>query len=100
MWDGKAEIQQVPTECPTMINETVCVQADVTITPNVEVGTIDTFCVGPPVIGACNGEVVQESTFSVSQNICVQIPFNFSVEAVATPSGMVCGSPSPGGCTE
>ncbi|MDD4766084.1 MAG: hypothetical protein PHF87_00675 [Desulfotomaculaceae bacterium] len=84
--------------CPAMVNETVCVQADVTITPSVVVGTIESFCVGEPVIGACPGTLVEECTFTVSQNICVQIPLAFSAVAAAVPTGTVCGTPAVGGC--
>jgi hypothetical protein len=88
--------QQV--ECPAVVNETVCVQADVTITPNVVVGVIQSFCVGGPLIGVCPGTPAQQCTFSVSQNICVQIPLIFSASATAEPSGIVCGTPGVGPC--
>ena len=87
-----------PVLCPATVHETVCVQASVTITPEVTVGEIESFCVGGPVIGACPGTPETECTFTISQNICVQIPLNFSANAVATPSGMVCGTPSIGTC--
>ena len=96
--DSSVEILQAPTECPAIVNETVCVQADVTITPSVVVGTIESFCVGEPVIGACPGTPVAECTFTVSQNICVQIPLTFSAVAAAVPTGIVCGEPAVGGC--
>lgn len=86
--------------CPAIVNETVCVQADVTITPSVVVGTIESFCVGEPVIGACSGTPVAECTFTVSQNICVQIPLTFSAVATALPKGIVCGAPLVGACAE
>jgi len=86
-------------ECPTTVSETVCVQAEVTITPNVLVGTIDSFCVGAPEIGACTGTSVEVCTFTVSQSICVQIPLTFSATATAAPTGIVCGTPGVGGCT-
>jgi hypothetical protein len=85
--------------CPAIVNETVCVQADVTITPSVVVGTIESFCVGGPVIGGCPETPVAACTFTVSQNICVQIPLTFSAVAVAVPVGIVCGTPLAGACT-
>ncbi len=39
--------------CPATVHETVCIQAEVTITPHVEVGDVESFCVGEPIIGAC-----------------------------------------------
>lgn len=85
-------------ECPTIVHETVCVEADVTITPNVEVGQIQSFCVDGPMIGACPGTPSRVCTFTVSQRICVQVPLTFSATATAVPSGIVCGTPDVGPC--
>jgi hypothetical protein len=92
-----AQVDQ-PVECPAVVHETVCVQADVTISPSVAVGTIESFCVGGPLIGVCPGTPAQQCNFSVSQNICVQIPLTFSATANAVPSGIVCGTPGVGPC--
>lgn len=85
-------------QCPATVHETVCVQANVTITPEVAVGEIASFCVGGPVIGACPGTPVMDCTFTVSQNICVEVPLTFSANATAVPSGIVCGTPLSGPC--
>jgi hypothetical protein len=92
--------RQLGEECPSTVHETVCVQAEVSIAPMVTVGTIETFCVGGPVIGACPGTVspTETCTFTVSQNICVQIPLAFSATAAAVPTGIVCGTPAVGAC--
>lgn len=84
--------------CPAEVHETVCVQAEVTITPAVDVGSITTTCVGGPVIGACPGTPAQSCTFVVSQNICVDVELDFSADATAVPHGIVCGTPSIGAC--
>jgi len=94
-----AAVPNAPITCPATVHETVCVQADVIITPAVEVGEIESFCVGGPVIGACPGTPVLECSFTVSQNICVQVPLSFSADATAVPSGIVCGTPSVGTCS-
>lgn len=92
----------VPAQCPALVHDTVCVQAEVTIDPSVAVGDIESFCVGGAVIGACPGETAPSDscTFTVSQNICVQIPLTFSADAHAVPTGIVCGTPLPGECAE
>jgi|GEM_PF-1171957 hypothetical protein len=92
--------QEEPMLCPTTVHETVCVQAGVTITPNVDVGDIESFCVGDPMIGRCPGtpSTTRTCTFIVSQNICVQIPLMFSATATAVPIGIVCGTPEVGPC--
>jgi hypothetical protein len=84
--------------CPTTVNETVCVEALVTINPQVTIGEIQAFCVGDPVIGACPGMPVPFCSFQVSQNICVQVPLTFDAIAKAEPTGIVCGTPTVGGC--
>ena len=98
--DSSINIQQAPAECPAIVHETVCVQAEVTITPVVVPGTIESFCVGEPIIGDCPGILVDECTFTVSQSICVQIPLTFSASATAVPTGIVCGTPDVGPCPE
>lgn len=95
--------EQVTTAagCPATVHETVCVQADVTLTPVVTVGTVRSFCVGPPIIGPCVGPTSPSGTctFTVSQQICVQVPLTFSASATAVPTGIVCGTPQPGPCS-
>lgn len=90
----------VPETCPATVNQTVCVQADVTVTPDVDVGDVESFCVGDPTIGGCSGDLSPTGTctFTVSQSICVQIPITFKASAVAVPSGIVCGTPAVGEC--
>lgn len=87
-------------QCPTVVNETVCVQARVTITPDVETGEIRSFCVGNPMIGNCPGtpSTTGDCSFTVSQRICVQVPLTFSADATAEPTGIVCGIPDVGEC--
>lgn len=93
-------IVQTQAECPAFVHETVCVQADIAISPSVDVGDIESYCVGGPVIGACSGtpSPTNTCTFSVSQSICVQIPLTFSAQATAVPTGIVCGLPISGSC--
>jgi len=86
--------------CPTTVHETVCVQAEVTITPKVDVGDIMTFCVDRPFIGACPGTPGRFCSFLVGQNICVQVPLTFDADAIATPAGIVCGEPGVGSCPQ
>lgn len=90
-------LQQEET-CESTVHETVCVQGTVTITPSVVSGTPTSFCVGNPIIGSCPGELRRNCVFTVSQNICVQIPLTFSATASAVGNGIVCGVPDIGPC--
>jgi hypothetical protein len=87
-------------QCPAIVHETVCVQAEVTIAPDVQVGEVRSFCVDQPVIGPCPGipSPTQTCKFEVSQKICVEIPLTFSATATALPNGIICGTPMTGVC--
>lgn len=84
--------------CETTVHENVCVQATVTITPNVISGPSTSFCLENPIIGSCEGTLRRNCVFTVSQRICVQIPLTFSATAEAVANGIVCGEPDIGGC--
>ena len=84
--------------CPTVVHENVCVQGTVTITPSVVSGESSSICIGNPIIGSCPGRLQRFCSFTVSQNICVQIPLIFSATASAAPSGIVCGTTGIGPC--
>jgi len=85
--------------CPTTVNDNVCVQAEVTITPEVTVGDIVTTCLGNPFIGSCPGTPARSCSFFVSQRICVQIPLTFDATAVAASRGIVCDEAGTGACS-
>lgn len=91
-------LQNEDAVCETTVHETVCVQGTVTITPTLTSGESTSFCIGNPVIGRCPGELQESCTFTVSQNICVQIPLTFSATASAVEDGIVCGEPDIGPC--
>lgn len=84
--------------CETVVHENVCVQATVTITPDVNSGPSTSFCLGNPIIGSCPGTLRENCVFTVSQNICVQIPLTFSATAEAVPNGIVCNAVGIGEC--
>ncbi|KGR80272.1 hypothetical protein [Ureibacillus manganicus] len=94
------QVQQDPlTPCPVTVHEEVCVQATVTIRPDVQILPIRSFCRGPARINQpCVGTPQRFCTFTVSQNICVEIPLTFSVTPEAVPTGIVCGIPMEGPC--
>lgn len=85
-------------DCPTVVHENVCVQGIVTILPSVTSGESRSHCLGGPIIGSCPGRLERSCSFTVSQNICVQIPLVFSATATAVPNGLVCGTPGTGEC--
>lgn len=90
--------EQITGGCPVSVHDNVCVEAQVRIKPCVDVGPIQTFCLGNPSFDACEGELLPECTFRVSQRICVQIPLTFAAIACAEPTGIVCDTPGTGDC--
>lgn len=84
--------------CPTTVHDSVCVEAQVRISPEVTVGEIETFCVSEPSIGGCPGTPTPNCSFKVSQRICVQVPLTFNASAEARATGIVCNTPDVGGC--
>ena len=94
----RTDVLQAEDDCPTVVHENVCVQGLVTILPSVTSGESRSHCLGGPIIGVCPGRLEQSCTFTVSQNICVQIPLVFSATATAVPNGLVCGAQGTGEC--
>lgn len=86
--------------CPTVVHENVCVQGTVTITPNLTSGPSKSICLGNPIIGSCPGQLQRFCSFTVSQNICVQIPLTFSATASAVANGVVCGTTDTDDCPD
>ncbi len=80
------------------VHDNVCVEAEVRIKPCVEVGDIETSCLGNPSFRRCEGDLMPECSFRVSQRICVQIPLTFAAIACAEPTGIVCDDPATGDC--
>jgi len=88
-------------ECPTIVSEQVCIQADIKICPKVKVGEIMTYC-DDPIIGKCARVSCSKEAceFTVSRTICVQIPLFFSAETTVYPAGHICGIPEIEPCRE
>ena len=82
----------------SIVHESVCVQARVTIRPCVEVGEITVVPIRNAVIGRCYGQLTECCSFMVSKQICVQVPLEFSAIAAVEPAGIVCGTPRHGPC--
>jgi hypothetical protein len=94
-------------QCPAIAKDTVCLEAQVKIVPEVKIGRILVKCKGDPFIGRCPGTPQKACTFFVSQRIEVKVPLSFDVDVDAEPNGIVCGEPKTdemkdddGECTE
>lgn len=81
-------------ECPAIVSQEVCVQADIKIIPKVKIGRVTTLC-DEPIIGKCAQVACGKDAceFTVSRTLCVQIPLLFSAETIVHPAGHICGTP-------
>ncbi|NMA94808.1 MAG: hypothetical protein GX974_02060 [Clostridiales bacterium] len=84
--------------CPTLVHQRVSVQGTVTITPDIISGPSKTFCIGEPIIGGCPEDLAPSCSFTVAQNICVQIPLFFSATASTVSNGLACDPAMVGPC--
>jgi hypothetical protein len=86
--------------CNKTVHETVFIQAEVTVTPDVEIGDVKYFCQDSSVTKKHGKKPCpkKECTFEVIQKICVEIPLTFSATAAAKPKGIFCGTPQKGKC--
>ncbi|MEI6101861.1 MAG: hypothetical protein WCP73_08490 [Eubacteriales bacterium] len=86
--------------CPAIAKETVCLEAQVKVAPEVKIGKACIVCKGCPFIGRCPGTPQQSCSFFVSQRIHIEVPLAFGACVSACPSGIVCGEPKVFECKE
>ncbi|MDD4170327.1 MAG: hypothetical protein PHD36_08785 [Desulfotomaculaceae bacterium] len=100
-------LKPLPTaQCPVVVNETVCLEADIIIFPKIEVGEIRCFCVGNPVVSPCERSEDREEKpikdkvccFTVQQKINVQIPLVFSARPRVIARDPECSAPVIDSC--
>lgn len=79
-------------KCETVVHEIVYVQAEITITPHVEIKNLKYTCL-EPIIGECPVPGKEKYNFTISQEIAVTIPLEFSAEIEAVTKGIVSTAP-------
>ncbi len=84
-------------DCPSIVNQKVCVEAKVTVNPEAEVGDVHAYCVGKPHFEEC-GKKSCGCTYMVSQMLCVRFSLAISANASAKPAGIVCCEPEVKAC--
>lgn len=72
---------------------TICVP--VKVTPFARPGVTTTHCCGKPIItpgaNTCRGTINGNCTFTISQNICVEVPVEFGATATVGAAVVDCG---------
>jgi hypothetical protein len=83
------------TSCPALINGLVGVEAQVSISPQVQTGPATLQCVGVPKFGPMPGATVAagKCSFIVHQLFSLRIPITLSAMAQATPRHTLCEVP-------
>lgn len=87
-------------DCKSVCHKTVCVEAKVTLTPDVDIGALRTFCVDDPKVVRCPGDPKHSCSFFLNQLVCVQIPLTFTATGTAKAEGIVCNPPFHEPCEE
>lgn len=84
--------------CPAVGYQSITVCAPVTVTPHAEPRTPITKCCGDPTVtpGArtCEGTKNGTCTFTISQDICVAVPVDFSATAEVKDTYVTCNTAS------
>lgn len=87
-----------PCESVFYQKETVCVP--VKVTPYAKAGTAKASCCGQPVVRAgaqCSGSQTS-CTFTIIQNLCIEIPVSFGADIETGTASVECGSVSEEQC--
>lgn len=81
-------------DCPTSIKKIVDVESQVTIVPAIDVGDIQSCCVGKPIVLKCSDHCGcgcdDSCAYLVCQMVCVEIPIKISVSAIAALTEIEC----------
>lgn len=98
--------EQDSRSCTTVASQNATVTVPVIVKPNVKTGDINTFCCGEPKITPspytviCSNQQVKSCSFIITQNICIEIPIEFSAEASAACPRIECGEVENNGCKD
>lgn len=74
-------------ECPATINKTICVETNVKVDSDVDIGDVKSYCVGRPRIEMCYDNEKPHG-YMVNQMVCVRFPLLYSTNATARTYGI------------
>lgn len=87
----------------TIIHQLLNVQAQVTVTPDIDAGKPKVFCVDSKIKPNCHYDKKKKSdkcTFTISQALCVEIPFSIDIDVDVDEGIICCGNPELGPCKQ
>ena len=88
--------EQVDSECTTFTYQSATVSVPVLVKPKVATGNIKTICCGEPILNPSPYKIIcnpssGNCSFVLKQNICIEIPIEFSAEAYVNCPTIECG---------
>ena len=91
--------EQALESCMALTYQSAAVSVPVTVRPKVSTGNINTFCCGEPSINSSPYKIICNSksgncSFILTQNVCIEIPIEFSAEAYTGCPIIECGEVS------
>jgi hypothetical protein len=91
-------LQLEPETCTSTGYQPATVCTPVTVTPFADAGDTTTFCCGDPIItpgaAVCAGTRNGSCTFTITQDICIEVPIEFGANAVTGDTFVECGEAS------
>lgn len=88
-------LQSVDQTCPATGYQSATVCVPVVVTPFATAGSTTTICCGSPVVTSgsttCSGTVNGSCYFTISQNLCVEVPVDFGANASVGAPSVECG---------
>ncbi len=89
------------SSCQATAYQGASVSLPVTVAPYAEIGQVIIHCCGSPTLSQPRETSCDSSncTFTIRQNICVEIPFAFKAAVTKGQSRIRCGGVSSEGCT-
>jgi hypothetical protein len=89
-----SKLEDEDKTCPTNAYQTSTVCVPVSVKPFAKTGTTKTKCCGKPIVvpgtKICNGAKDGECTFTISQNICIEVPIEFGAKAEVGDTYVAC----------
>lgn len=90
-----------PQECSAVPCQPAAISVPVTVRPIARAGEVNTFCCGEPKVTQTSNSVRYNNnrnmgggcSFVITQNICIEIPIDFSAQVFTDTPQIDCGVP-------
>ena len=94
----KTTLAEDAETCPATGYQKIQVCVPVTIKPFANPGNTKTTCCGDPVVTAgintCEGVMDGECSFTISQQLCIEVPVDFGATSTVGDAAVACGEVS------